>query len=114
MARGIPRLSSRLTLEAPQRVADSGGGWQVTWQALGTLWAELRPVHGRETVSGARESTRVTHRVTVRAAPEGSPRRPVAEQRFRQGGRLFAIRGVADQDGTGAYLTCWVEEGPFA
>ncbi len=113
MTNRVPRLSARLTLEAPQRVADGGGGWQVNWQALGTLWAELRPVHGREVVSGGRESARVTHRVTVRAAAEGSPRRPRPEQRFRQGGRLFAVRGIGVSD-DGAYLTCWVEEGPFA
>ena len=44
----------------------------------------------------------------------GSDRRPVAEQRFRKGGRMFAIRGVTEADDRGAYLTCWVEEGPFA
>jgi SPP1 family predicted phage head-tail adaptor len=114
MASRIPRLSTRLTLEAPQRVADGGGGWQVVWQPLGTLWADLRPSSARERVSGERETSRVTHRITVRSAPEGSDRRPTAEQRFRKGGRIFAIRGVAEADDRGAYLTCWVEEGPFA
>lgn len=114
MADRIPKLSQRLTLEAPVRAADGGGGWQVTWTALGTHWAELRPVGAREGVSGAREMAQVTHRVRVRSAPVGSPRRPHPEQRFRQGERIFAIRGVAEADHRGAYLICWVEEVPFA
>jgi len=109
-----PRLSTRLTLEAPQRIADGGGGWRIVWNALGTVWAEIRSSSARERVSGAREISRVTHRITVRSAAEGSDRRPLADQRFRKGGRIFAIRGVSEADGRGAYLTCWTEEGPFA
>jgi head-tail adaptor len=114
MAFRTPRLSTRLTLEAPQRIPDGGGGWQVVWQPLGALWADVRPSRAGETVSGLRESSRVTHRITIRSAAVGSDRRPTAEQRFRKGGRIFAIRGVAKADDRGAYLTCWVEEGPFA
>jgi head-tail adaptor len=44
----------------------------------------------------------------------GADRRPVADQRFRKGVRVFAIRGVSEAGERGAYLTCWVEEGPFA
>ncbi len=114
MARRAPRLSQRLTLEAAVRTADGGGGWQVAWTALGTHWAEVRPLGADERLSGGREVARVTHRVTVRSAPVGSARRPEPEQRFRQGSRVFAIRGVAEADHRGAYLTCWVEEVPFA
>ncbi|MGR3716151.1 MAG: head-tail adaptor protein [Thermohalobaculum sp.] len=114
MAFRTPRLSTRLTLEAPQRIADGGGGWRIVWNALGTVWAELRASSARERVSGAREISHVTHRITIRSAAMSSDRRPVAEQRFRKGGRIFAIRGVTEADDRGAYLTCWVEEGPFA
>lgn len=114
MAERKTNLTQRLVLEAPVRVADGGGGWQVSWTALGTHWAELKPSSARERMSGGRELSRVTHRVTVRSAPVGSARRPQPEQRFRQGERLLAIRGVAEADHRGAYLTCWVEEVPFA
>lgn len=114
MADNTPKLTQRLVLETPERVADGGGGWQVTWNPLGTVWAEMRPSSARERSSGGREVSRVSHRVTIRSAPFGSARRPVPEQRFRQGERVFAIRGVAEADHRGAYLTCWVEEGPFA
>lgn len=114
MAIRTPKLSQRLTLEVPVRSSDGGGGWQVSWTALGTHWAELRPVGADERVSGGREVARVTHRVRVRSVPPGSARRPKPEQRFRQGERIFAIRGVAEADHRGAYLICWVEEVPYA
>lgn len=109
-----PKLATRLVLEAPERVADGGGGWSVTWTALGTHWADVTSSRGRETDTGDREVSRVTHRITIRSAPIGSPRRPEADQRFRLGERIFAIRAVADDDDRGAYLTCWAEEGPFS
>lgn len=112
--KATPRLGTRLTLEAPQRVADGGGGWQIVWNQIGTVWAELNPRSARERVLGAREASRVTHRITIRSAPLGSERRPLADQRFRLGARVFAIQGVTDGDGRGAYLTCWAEEGSLA
>lgn len=108
------KLATRLTLEAPQRATDGGGGWVVTWTPLGTVWADLQPGRGREGEAGEREIARVTHRITIRSAPVGSSRRPVADQRFRLGDRVFAIRAIAEADDRGAYLTCWAEEGPFA
>lgn len=111
MARGTPRLSERLVLETPLRAGDGGGGWQITWSELGTLWAELRPVRAEEALIGGREVARVTHRVTIPSAPLGSPRRPRPEQRFRQGARTFAIHAVSDADHRHGYLVCWVEEG---
>jgi head-tail adaptor len=114
MTNRTPRLSTRLTLEAPQRVADGGGGWQVVWNVVGTLWAEIRSSGARERVSGEREISRITHRITIRAAEVGSDRRPTAEQRLRKGSRFYALRGVTEMDGRDGYLTCWAEEGPFA
>ncbi|MEM6944441.1 MAG: phage head closure protein [Pseudomonadota bacterium] len=109
-----PRLTRRLTLEERVALADGGGGETHAWSALGVLWAELRPSSGREVLSGLRPGSRVTHRITIRSSPIGSPKRPEAAQRFRMGSRIFDIRGVAEADPADAYLTCFVEEGPYA
>ena len=109
-----PALNTALVLEQPERVADGGGGFTISWTVVGTIWADMRSVSARENVAGVREASRVTHRITLRAAPVGSPRRPTSDCRFRQGERIFAIRGLAPADQRNAYLTCWAEEGPFA
>jgi SPP1 family predicted phage head-tail adaptor len=107
----MKRLNRKLVLEARTVVPDGGGGVVGGWQGLGSHWASLAPVSAREVVAGGRPVSQVTHKVTVRAAPPGSPRRPQADQRFRMGGRIFAIKGVAEADEGGAFLVCWVEEG---
>ena len=106
-----PPLNRKLMLEARGSEPDGGGGVVEGWTALGSHWAAVRAVSGREVLAGERPASRVTHEVVIRGAAPGSPRRPSADQRFRMGSRIFAIRGVAEADETGAWLRCWVEEG---
>lgn len=105
-----PVLNRRLVLEAPQRAADGAGGFSQSWVALGTLWAEVKPGSGREIAGQGGALSRVPYRITVRGAPAGAASRPKAEQRFREGERLFHILAVAERDGRGHYLTCFAEE----
>ncbi len=105
-----PRLSRRLVLETRARTPDGLGGHETVWVALGTLWAELDARTGREQIAAARESTRQPWRITVRGAPPGAPSRPRADQRFREGGRVFNILSVAEADPEGRFLICHAEE----
>ena len=107
-----PLLTRKLALESPSSAPDGAGGLTVTWTELGTLWAEIVPRAGREVVSGDRETSVQRHRITVRGAPVGSERRPQADQRFREGVRVFDILSVSEADPVGRYLVCDVEERP--
>ncbi len=51
------------------------------------------------------------YRILVRGAPPGSPSRPRAEQRFRDGSRVFDILTVVDQAPDGRFLEIQAEEG---
>lgn len=106
----VPVLDRRLTLEEPQDVPDGAGGSQRTWVALGELWAELRPGTGRERAVESVTVAAAAYRITVRAAPPGAASRPRADQRFREGSRLFRILAVTDRDDRGRYLTCFATE----
>ncbi|WP_300058245.1 phage head closure protein [uncultured Roseobacter sp.] len=105
-----PRLNRKLVLEAPQRLDDGAGGYVETWQALGSVWAKVTPRSGRETAVSEVALSTVGYRITLRSAPEGDIRRPVPEQRFREGARLFHIQAVVDDDPDGRYLTCFATE----
>lgn len=105
-----PVLGRKLVLENPARVPDGAGGFVETWTALGVHWAEVRPGKGRAAEGEGVALSRVPWRITVRAARPGSPARPVAGQRFREGGRLFRILSVAEADQGGNYLTCETDE----
>ena len=108
-----PRLTHEFVLEEQVRTPDGGGGVATSWTPLGTLWGALDARQGGERIAGGRETSTITHRITVRNAPQGSPARPLPSQRLRRGDRLFAIRGVAEDDGEAAYLRLFCEEGPF-
>jgi head-tail adaptor len=103
-------LSRALVLEAPLRVPDGAGGFAESWQALGTLWAEVVPGAGRDVAGEANLLGAVGYRITVRGAVPGSDRRPVPGQRFREGNRVFAVLAVAERDPGGMYLTCFARE----
>ncbi len=105
-----PLLDRQMTLEAPQRLADGAGGYQTTWTVLGTLWARVQSGRGRESRSQSAPISRVPYTITVRGAPQGSDRRPVAGQRLRDGARIFVVLAVTEADPNGRYLTVSAEE----
>jgi head-tail adaptor len=106
----VPRLNRKLVLEEAQRTPDGAGGSTLVWAALGVLWARIDPGSGRERAGEFVTVSTVPYRITVRAAPEGSPSRPKPEQRLREGGRVFRITAVTEEDAEGHYLTCFAQE----
>lgn len=105
-----PHLNRALLLEGVVRTPDGAGGFTEAWTALGTLWAEVLPGSGSDTLGEERMLSAVPYRITVRGTPTGSPSRPKAGQRFREGTRLFLIQAVTERDQFGRYLTCFARE----
>lgn len=111
---GRVRLNRLLTLEERVAEPDGSGGHALAWRAIGALWAEMTARAAREDFVAGRPLPRVGYRIVVRAAPVGAPSRPLAEQRLREGGRVFDILAVAEADPTGRYLEILAEEGVAA
>ncbi|TNJ46723.1 head-tail adaptor protein [Phaeobacter sp. B1627] len=105
-----PRLNRPLRLEDPQAIGDGAGGFRINWAQLGVLWADVEALSGRETGRRGTPVSLQRYRITLRAAPVGSPARPKPDQRFREGTRLFKIDAVAEHDRDGRYLTCLATE----
>ncbi len=104
------RLGRKLLLEAPRRVPDGAGGYSENWEVLGELWADVRSRTGRERNESGVVVSSVGYRIVVRGAPHGALARPMPNQRFRDGARLFVIRAVTERDADGRYLTCFADE----
>jgi len=96
----------RFVLEAAQRLPDGAGGVTETWVALGAIWGALDPGTGREAERETLPVGAVRAKIVVRAVPPGRPSRPQPGQRLREGGRVFRILAVSDEDPAGRYLTC--------
>ena len=105
-----PHLNRAMGLEGVVRTPDGAGGFTEAWTALGTLWSEVLPGSGSDTLGEERMLSAVPYRITVRGTPPGSPSRPKAGQRFREGTRLFLIQAVTERDQDGRYLTCFARE----
>ena len=108
------RRTRRLALEERAAAADGGGGLTESWVERGVIWAEMKAMIGREQSLGLRPSSTVTHRARIRYAAPGAPDRPRADQRLREGARIYAIRAVAEADDRRAFLTLWLEEGALS
>lgn len=98
-------LRHRVTLEAPQRADDEGGGATVTWMPVVTLWAEIRPRTGREVFEADQAGGRVTHDIRVRYRAGLTP-----AMRFVAGSRVFDIRFAENAGERGVWLICACEE----
>ncbi len=105
-----PNLNRTLLLEAPTQVPDGAGGFALTWTAVGSLWGEVTAGSGRDPAGVEITLATVPYRITVRGAPVGSPRRPLPEQRFRDGTRVYHLVAVTERDPDALYLTCFARE----
>ncbi len=90
---------------------DGSGGFQLSWQKLGSLPAQVLSRSGRERLIGGRAVSSMAYRITVRAAPVGASSRPKPDQRFRDGARIYGIVAVSENNKSDLYLDCWAEEG---
>lgn len=110
----LVRLTRRLVLEARERTPDGAGGFASAWVARGTLWAEVSLRTGHQDFVAAVARPRLRYRIIVRGAPVGAASRPQAEQRLREGSRVFDILTVGEFDPAGRYLEVLAEEGVAA
>lgn len=112
MSRGMsaPKLTRALVLQSPVATPDGAGGFSTTWTALGTHWAAIDARGGQERLGALGPSGAVRLRITLRAAPFGTDRRPRPGQRFVEGARVYHILSVAEADAQGRYLDCTAEE----
>ncbi|MCK0148814.1 head-tail adaptor protein [Marivita sp. S6314] len=104
------RLTSQLVLERLVAVPDGAGGQHESWEALGTVWGEVKPRSGRESLGEAGQVSVTGFRIMVRAAAQGHSARPLPEQRFRDGTRVFRINSVTEADPEARFLMCLCDE----
>lgn len=74
------------------------------------LWGEVKPRSGRETIGETGQVSVTGFRITVRGSAQGHSARPLPEQRFRDGARVFRINSVTEADPGGRFLLCLSDE----
>ena len=102
----IGNARHRAVLEAKVLTPDTGGGYSESWQAYATVWAELLPQSGSESVQAGRTESRVSHRLVIRRRTDVS-----ANHRLRVGSRVFAILALVDEGAHALWMTLLCVEG---
>lgn len=63
---GAGALRRRVTLQRPVEAQDGTGQPVVTWTAVDTVWANVRPLQGRELFTAQAVHAKLTTEVTIR------------------------------------------------
>lgn len=87
------RLRHRVTIQRPHETRDVQGGVTRTWLDVGTAWASIEPLSGREATIVHQVDSRITHRVNMRYYSG-----LVATDRLSLSGRTFGIVSVRNVD----------------
>ena len=102
----IGALRHLLTVEAPNRADDSGGGAVIAWAEVTKAWAAIMPTSGTEKVIGDGVRERVTHEILVRYRANLD-----ATMRFVSAdGRVFEIKAVLGVGERRRWTKCLCEE----
>lgn len=100
------QLDQRVTIQQESRVEDEGGGAVVTWVDVATVWAEVKPLSGRERLHGQQLESRINYRVTIRRRSDIT-----AAMRLVWRGQAMQIRAIPDAGPRALYLTLDCESG---
>jgi len=85
------RLSQRITLQSKSVVRDAMGGETLTWVDAASVWAEIRPLRGRDLVAAQQVTSEVTARITIRYRSDVQ-----ADWRILHGSQIYDILAVVD------------------
>jgi SPP1 family predicted phage head-tail adaptor len=99
------QLRTEIVIKNPVETPDGSGGFVVTYQDGGTVWALVDTLSSRLDNFGAREIDEASHRIVVRFRDDLKP-----GQRLSRLNTNYTIKMVKDLDGTSRYLSCFILE----
>ncbi len=107
----MPRLRDRVTFEVETRTDDGGGGAELSWTVVATVWGDFAPERGRERVQAGRLESAVAGVLTVRS--DMTTRAIAAEtHRVLIDSVAYQIRSITNPDRCNRYLELAIERGP--
>lgn len=86
-------LRKRLTIQQRSQVQDTYGQPLTSWVDVATVWGEVVPTSGNESLSSEAVQSSETHLVTIRYRQGVT-----AKMRIKYGIRLFDIQSVLDEN----------------
>lgn len=91
-------LDKRVAIYKPSTSRDDYGHASGAWELVATVWANVRPIGGRERLRAGQYDATLTHTVAVRYNPALLPPRTASSWRLEYIGRRFNIVAAMDLD----------------
>lgn len=102
-------MRDRVTLQRPQETPDGGGGFDLDWFTVATVWGRFMPERGNERVRAGRIEASVGAVVQVRHSSDVADVAP--DWRAVIGGVAYNIRSVTQPDRRNRIIEMTVERG---
>ncbi|MGE0754576.1 MAG: phage head closure protein [Alphaproteobacteria bacterium] len=83
------KLRHRLLLQQENQTSDGAGGYTRSWDDVGYVWAEIRPLRGSERVFAEKLQAETSHALCIRYRDDIT-----ARHRFVFDARVFAIHSI--------------------
>lgn len=111
----IGKLDKRITLQSRSSTLDDYGQEINAWVDVATVWANIKPVSGREKLRAMAVESTLTHTVAVRYNVRFMPPKTVDAWRIKYvtpaGERIFNITSARDMDEARRYIIFDCTEG---
>ncbi len=107
----IGDLRKQIIIQQEQQTPDGAGGYELAWNNVATVWAEIVPVSGNEIYTSGHLEGHVTHKITMRWRGDLAI---TTDMIAVYNMRIFNIRAVINQDEANQYASLLVEEGAAA
>jgi SPP1 family predicted phage head-tail adaptor len=111
----IGKLDKRIRLQNRSSTLDDYGQPVNTWSNLATVWANIKPLTGREKAQMQMVDSILTHRVTIRYRVDFMPPTTVDAYRIAyetpSGTRIFNITAAQDVDEARQHIQFDCQEG---
>jgi len=95
----------RVTFQKSVETPDGYKGHTITWESVVTVWAQVKPLSGREYFYAHQIKNVVSHRIRMRYRTDVN-----AEMRIRFGDRYFSIESIFDMEEGQEFLEILCQE----
>ncbi|MCK3656236.1 head-tail adaptor protein [Pasteurellaceae bacterium Macca] len=101
----IGKLRHRITLQQPFETQNDYGAFVTTWQDVSTVWAEIKPISGREYFSAQQVQSEVSTQIWIRYRKGIVP-----TMRIEHNGKHYEIISVLNYQGLNKALQLMCKE----
>ena len=106
------KLKHKIIVQARSATKDTYGQRVDSWTDIATVWADIRPIGGRERLAAKAYEAVMTHTVAVRYRAEFLPVTTADSHRIVFGARTFQIVAAMDHEEARKMIIFDCVEGP--